>query len=286
MRGALRVLFAESVRLATARAAWVSAVLLVFVPALRVAAWVTGKQIEALEQKASGRKSSGIGLDEGTAWWPFVEGWRAGLVLGLALLLVQASRSLAGDRESGVLRIAVTRSASRTGALVGRALLGPLVVLSIMLLTGLGAFVAASTVGDFGALKEDGFQITSVAELLAELRDSLLVSMLGLVAVHAFGLFVSTAARNAVIALGASLATLLLWDVFKGSIDDARWWVFASHAPTIIDGSAMKEMVGVALGHSDKGLTDDVFVRGLEVGPISALLFIAASALLLRRRVL
>lgn len=286
MKGALRVLGAEWVRLMTARAAWVSAALLVLVPALRVAASVAGQRFEALEREARGIKGGGIGLDGGTAWAPFIDGWRAGLVLGLALLLVQAARTLAGDRESGVLRIAVTRCASRTGALVGRALLGPLIVVCIALLTGLGAYAAAATVGDFGPLVEDDFTITTVAELLKELRLSLLVSLLGLVAVHAFGLFVSTAARGAVIALAASLATLLLWDVFKGSLGDARWWVFASHAPTFIDGSAMNEMAGVARGYSDKGLSDDVFRRGLVLAPLSALLFVAASALLLRRRVL
>lgn len=286
MNGAGRVLGAELVRLVTSRAARWSAVLLVLVPALRVAASVAGRRLEALEQEARGGAAGAIGLDGGTAWAPFIDGWRAGLVLGLALLLVQAARGLAGDRESGVLRIAVTRSASRTGALVGRALLGPLIVLGIALLTGVGAYAAAATSGDFGALVEDDFTITTVAELSTELRASLLVSLLGLVAVHAFGLFVSTASRGAVIALAVSLATLLLWDVFKGSLGDARWWVFASHAPTFIDGSAMNEMAGVARGYSDKGLSDDVFRRGLVLAPLSALLFVAASALLLRRRVL
>jgi hypothetical protein len=286
VKGALRVLGAEWVRLVTSRAARISAGLLVLVPALRVAASVAGKRVEELERQARGIKVGATGFDSGTAWAPFVDGWRAGLVLGLALLLVHAARTLAGDRESGVLRIAVTRSASRTGALVGRALLGPLIVVCIALLTGAGALAAASTVGDFGALVEDRFTITTVADLSIELGRSLLVSLMGLVAVHAFGLLVSTASRGAVIALAASLATLLLWDVFKGSLGDARWWVFASHAPTFIDGSAMNEMAGVARGYSDKGLADDVFRRGLVLAPLSALLFVVASALLLRRRVL
>jgi ABC-type transport system involved in multi-copper enzyme maturation permease subunit len=286
MKGALRVLRAEWMRLVTARSAQVAVALLFIVPALRVAAKVAGKHAEALERQARGIKADSIGLDAGTAWAPFVEGWRAGLVLGLALLLVQAARSVAGDRESGVLRIAVTRSASRTGALVGRALLGPLMVLCIVLLSGLGALAAASTVGDFGPLVVDNYTITSAADLLVELRSSLLVTMLGLMAVHAFGILVSTASRGAVIALAASLATILLWDVFKSSLGDARWWFFASHAPTFIDGSAMSTMVGVAEGYSDKWMEGDVFHKGVRLAPLSALLFVAASALLLRRRVL
>ncbi|MEZ6013878.1 MAG: hypothetical protein R3F49_02080 [Planctomycetota bacterium] len=285
MRGTFRVLRAEWMRLVSARTAWVAAALLVLVPILRVAASVAGQRLEALEQEARGGAGS-IGLDGGTGWAPFVDGWRAGLVLGLALLLVHAARALAGDRETGVLRIAVTRSASRTGALAGRALLGPIMVLIVAALTGLGAFAAARFAGDFGPLVEDQFEIAPASELALELTRSLCVSLLGLCAVHAFGLLVSTAARGAVIALAASLATLLLWDVFKGSLGDAKWWFFASHATTFIDGSAMNEMAGVARGYSDKGLAEDVFRRGLVLAPVWTLAMVSLSALLLRRRAL
>lgn len=284
MKGTLRVLGAEWVRLVTARTAWVSAGLLVVVPILRVGAAVAGQKVEALQQEARG--VTAVGLDQGTAWAPLIDGWRAGLVLGLALLLVHAARALAGDRESGVLRLAVTRSASRNGALFGRALLGPVMVALVVALSGCGAFAAAKFAGDLGPLVEDDFTITTVAELRSELFRSLSVSMLGLIAVHAFGLLVSTAARGAVIALAASLATLLLWDVFKGSLGDDQWWVFASHAPTFIDGSAMNEMAGVARGYSDKGLAEDVFRRGLVLAPLWTLAMITLSAWLLRRRAL
>lgn len=284
MKGALRVFRAEWGRLVAARTARVSAALLVAVPILRVGASTAGARIEALQREARG--VAAVGLDGGTAWAPLVDGWRAGLVLGLALLLVHAARSLAGDRESGVLRIAVTRSASRTGALVGRALLGPVMVALVALLAGAGAWAAASAAGDLGPLVEDDFTIMTVAELRSELTRSLFVALLGLAAVHAFGLFVSALSRGAVIALAASLATLLLWDVFKGSLGDAQWWVFASHAPTFIDGSAMNEMAGVARGYSDKGLADDVFRRGLVLAPLTGLLWLVASALVLRRRAL
>ncbi len=286
MNGTGRVFRAELVRLATARAAQASALLLVLVPVLRVGASVTGKKLEELERQALGGKESFDALSSGTAWAPFVDGWRAGLVLSVALLLVQAARALAGDRETGVLRIAVTRSASRTGALLGRALLGPVAVIAAALLSGLGAYGAARFAGDFGPLVSDGFTFAEVSALRVELARSLLVSLLGLTAVHAFGLFVASLSRGAVLALAGSLATLLLWDVFKSSLGDARWWVFASHAPTFIDGSAMNEMAGVARGYSDKGLAEGVFRRGLTLAPLSWLVLIIASAAVLRRRVL
>jgi hypothetical protein len=282
VRGAVRVLGAEWARLVSARSARVCAALLVLVPALRVVAAVAGEKLERLERDARGLSS--VGLDEGTAWGPLVDGWRAGLTLGVALVLVHAARALAGDRESGVLRIALTRSASRAGALLGRAMLGPLMAVLVALLSGVGALAAAAAVGDLGDLVEDGFTITTAAELRGELVAALLVTTLGLAAVHAFGLFVATLVRGAVVALAAALATVLLWDVFKTSTGEARWWVFASHAPTFVDGSAMSEMSGVARGYSDKGTPPEIFRKGLLLAPLSGLVLIGAAALVLRRR--
>lgn len=282
MRGALRVLGAEWARLASARSARVSALLLVLVSALRVVAAVAGEKLERLERDARGLAS--VGLDEGTAWGPLVDGWRAGLMLGVALLLVHAARAVAGDRESGVLRIAITRSASRAGALLGRALLGPLMAVLVALLSGLGALAAAALVGDLGSLVEDGFTITTAEELRGELLAALLVTTIGLATIHAFGIFVATLVRGAVVALAVALATVLLWDVFKTSTGTARWWIFASHAPTFVDGSAMSEMSGVARGYSDKGTPPEIFRKGLVMAPLSGLVLIAAAALVLRRR--
>lgn len=282
MRGTLRVLGAECARLASARSARVSAAILVLVPALRVFVSVAAVKLEQLEREARGQ--TWIGLDQGTAWGPLVDGWRAGLMLGFALLLVHAARAVAGDRESGVLRIAITRSASRTGALLGRALLGPLLALTVTALSGGGALAAAALVGDLGPLVDDSDTIAPVKELLADLFDSLLLTTIGLATVHAFGVFIATLVRGALVALAVALATVLLWDVFKTSTGNARWWVFASHAPTINDESAMFEMSGVARGYSDKGTPPEIYRKGLVVAPLSGLVLIAAAALVLRRR--
>ena len=72
-----------------------------------------------------------------------------------------------------------------------------------------------------------------------------------MIAVHGFGLLVSSTSRGPVLALAGSLATILLWDVFKEDLGDARWFVFASHAPTFADGSGMREMASFARGMSD-----------------------------------
>ena len=283
MSGALRVLRAELVRMLGSRAAWIGAALILAVPALRIWAASFAQRAKALQAMGSGETFTG--LSEGTGWAMLVSGWRAGLMLATALLLVQGARSLAGDRETGVLRLAVTRSASRSGAVVGRALLGPILVLGMLLLSGLAAYLATSVAGgDFGDLIEDDYPIFTADEVALELRRALMAAAFGLMAVHAFGLAVSSLARGPVLALAGSLALLLLWDVFKDDFGESKWWVFASHAPTFADGSAMFEMVKFANGYSDAGLPEAVLNMGAILVPLEGLAFVLLASLAVRRR--
>ena len=283
MSGSLRVLRAEFLRLITSRTGMLTGLILLWIPAFRVWAAVFASRAKDISRAASG--SEPIGLTEGTGWAFLVDGWRAGLMLGTALLLVQSARALAGDRETGVLRLAVTRSASRSGAVVGRALLGPVLVVLMVALTGLGAYLATRFVGaDFGDLVEDDFMIFSADEVRSELIRALGPVVAGLVAIHAFGLLVSSISKGPVLALAGSLAAILLWDVVKGDTGESKFFVFATHAPTFADGSAMKELAGFARGYSDAGLPDAVINMGRTLPPIQALVFVALAALALRKR--
>ncbi len=283
MSGALRVLRAEFVRLVSSRTGLVAGFFLLLVPALRIWAASIVANAKDVERAASGADK--IGLTEGTGWALMVDGWRAGLTLVTAMLLVQGARALAGDRETGVLRLAVTRSASRSGAVVGRALMGPVLVLLALVLTGASAYFAAKFTGaDFGDLIEDDFTIFTGLEVRDELVRALGPVTAGLMAVHAFGLLVSSLSKGPVLALASSLAAILLWDVFKGDVGNARYFVFATHAPTFSDGSAMKELAGFARAYSDAGLPDAVINMGRVLAPIQAVAFVALAALAMRKR--
>jgi len=281
--GSLRVLRAEIARTLTSWAAWFGVIMILVIPFLWVWVGVLADRAERIQRMAEGRTY--LGLSEGTGWSTMVDGWRPALMIATALLLVQTARSLAGDRESGVLRLAVTRSASRSGAIVGRALLGPLITLAMVALSGLSAYVASSAFGgDFGDLVEDGDMIFSAGEVMDELRRSMLPVVLGMMAVHAFGLLISSLSRGPVIALAASLAAVLLWDIFKEDVGDKRWLVFASHAPTFADGSGMRELAGFSRGMSDAGMPEGVFRMGTILSPAEAIVFVLIACLAVRRR--
>lgn len=283
MNGTFRIFIAELMRLLGARAAWLGIGLALLVPALRVWASVLVVRAKAIERAASG--GSTLGLSEGTGWQMLVDGWNAGLVLCTAMLLVQAARAIAGDRETGVLRLAVTRSASRSGAVMGRALMGPVLVVALIGLTGFGAWATTVALGgDFGGLVEDDYEVFTGPEVQAELIRSLLVVAVAMVAVHSFGILTSSLSRGPLFGLASSLALVLLWDVFKDDAGNDRWFVFASHAPTFANGSAMHEMASFARAMSDAGLSESVVRMGLILSPVQALLFVGLACLAVRRR--
>ena len=103
----LRVLQAELVRICASRAAWLGLALVALI-APQGAGRVLAQRAKEIEHLTGG--GGAPGLTEGDGWALLVDGWRAGLMLATALLLVQSARALAGDRETGVFRLAVTRA--------------------------------------------------------------------------------------------------------------------------------------------------------------------------------
>ena len=126
--------------------------------------------------------------------------------------------------------------------------------------------------------------IFSAGEVAGALVRALVVVTLGLVSIHAFGLFVSSINRGPVLALAGSLSALLLWDVFKSDVGELRWFVFASHAPTFADGSGMREMSKFARGMSDAGYPEAVHSMGLVFPLAESIVFLVLACLVIRRR--
>ncbi len=252
MRGSLRALRAEAYRLPRSRGLWVGALVLLIVPAVRVHATYLARAAEIAERKLEGR-SAPAAPESGDAWAPFVDGWKTGLALAALLLLVHAARSIAADRGSGILRLAITRGVTRSGVVLARALLGPLLVVGAVLVSGAGAYAVAHAHFDFGALVEDGYEIMSVADLGGELLSAVRAALPPLLALYAFGLLISTFGRSATAALSVALVLFLGFDLFKEVLEDDAYWVFAAYVPSFVDTSAMGELSGLARGFSDAG---------------------------------
>ena len=149
----------------------------------------------------------------------------------------------------------------------------------MVLFAGEGALLAATALGaDFGDLVEDDYTIFSTSRCARAPRPPR--GLLAMIAVHGFGLLVSSTSRGPS-RLAGSLAAV--WDVF-GDLGGVRWYVFASHAPTFADGSGMSEMASFARGMSDAGHPEAVHNMGLVLSPAAWLVSVALACLAVRRR--
>lgn len=284
--GTLLTLRAELVRVATSWIAWLTAFLIVFVSWLRAGLSIVAERVRRAEAAASGRELTSD-LEAGTAWPVLVDGWRAGLMLSTAVILIAGARTVAGDRDSGLLRLGVTRASSRVGAVVGRALVGPALVAALVLLSGLGAWIAAGIHGggDFGDQMMFGSPLFAAEEVREALVMAVVIASLGLVAIHAFGVLVSSLIPGALISVAAALLLIVIWDVIKGSVGmDVAGFVFATHAPTFVDSSPMTEMVKISRGMSDGVISDEIRRKGTFFPAVEAVLFVALACLALRRK--
>jgi ABC-type transport system involved in multi-copper enzyme maturation permease subunit len=284
MSGVLLVLHAEAYRLLHARTTWVGGAFLALVAGLRVLAARVAQTASRAEALAAGR--SNAGELENSAWGPFVDGWRAGLAAATILLLVHAATTLAADRESGVLRLSVTRSSTRAATVIGRALLAPVFVVCAVVVTGVAAWAASSAFYEFGPLVEDGYELLSKEELLTELRRAALAVLPPLLATYCYGLFVSAFSRSATSAVGVALSSWLAFDLFKDVLGPSQYWVFASFTPSLVDGSAMQEMAGVARGYSDAGFAEGLYRMNMTLPWPEGLLLVALACWILSRRAL
>ena len=285
LRGTWIALVAETYRLTRSRSTWWSAVFLAVVAAARVLAARAADAVQRAEAIAQGRTvTSSSGLEEGIGWAPFVDGWRTGLTAATLLFLLHAARSVAADRESGVLRATITRSSSRTAAVLARALVALPAILGAFAITGAAAFASSAALFDFGPLVEDGYELLGADEVRAELVTAALATLPALVATYAFGLLVSAALRSASAAVAIALSLFLAFDLFKDALGEAHYWVFAAFAPSFVDGSALSEMSGVARGYSDAGFSQELVRMGLLLPWPQAALLVGLACWAVSRR--
>lgn len=286
MSGTLAVLGAEHYRTCRSRPTWVCLALLGVASASWVWVAFVGQSIDHAHraQIALGQGDAAPPFQPENAYGPLVDGWLVGLKIATILLAVLASRSLAGDAGTGVLRLATTRSVSRGALVLGRALLGVPAVLAALCVTGLAAWAATAALFPFGPLVVRGVTLASVDELHAGIVQAGLLTVPPLLATWMYGLFVSACFRSAVAAVTTTLVTLLGFDLFKGLLGEARYFVFATFSPSFVDDSCMKEMAGMARGFVDAGFDDaQSLMNGVVPLAWAVVLVLGATGLIARR---
>lgn len=278
----LRSLRAEAGRLLHSRWTYVALSLLVLTPLLHL----FGSHLADLGAHARLMAEGGSAEERvpQNAWAPFIDAWLAGLTLAVLLLLLFFSRSIAGDVESGLLRLSVTRSVSRSAAVLGRALLALPLLIGAVLIAGITARLGAEIWFPFGPLEVDGYELFSEEELLAETWRATWALLPPLLATCMFGLFVSSLCRGGTVAVILALGAYLLFDLFKDLLGEAQYWCFLAFQPSLADGSCMQEMSGIARGYSDSGYADGLYSMNMILPLPQALIFLLLACFATSRR--
>lgn len=218
------------------------------------------------------------------AYGHFVDGTNTGLAILALLLVALAAYDFSSERDTGSIRHVLIRRAGRSSIVLAKLLrLHILGVLSLALL-GLAAWSGSAAFWDFGPVVEDGFELIGEGEILHEIRLGLLMAVIPLPAVIAFGLLVSVAAQSATQAVTLALGATLAMDIFKALLGERAWYLYATFHPSLLDQSYLREVSRLVRGFSDVLVEDSFFVFNEWVPVVSALVFALAALLAAQRR--
>ena len=84
--------------------------------------------------------------------------------------------------------------------------------------------------------------------------------------------------------MAVAVALFLAFDLLEPALGGAAAWVFASYSPSLIDGSAMEELGGMANGYSDAGYPEPRMRMSLVLPVPQLLLLVGLASLVLGRR--
>ncbi len=260
MKGFARQLRGEWYLLCRSRAVWAACFLSMAFAAGRIALFrlqsTAGDLNRAVSERAV-RGRAGAAAADPNAYGPFADGLSSGFLVAFLSLTVLSSLSIALDRERGTIRLPLVRGTSRSGLVLGKF---AALILAGMAMLGAATVCAAASAEvffDFGPVVEDKYEIFSEAVVRREVLTALGAAAITMPAAAALGLFVSALARSGAAAVAVGLLATVGFDVFEDALGRAAGWVFLSYAPSLLDGSLLKEVSKLARGYSDAGFSSE-----------------------------
>lgn len=218
------------------------------------------------------------------AYGHFVDGVNTGLMILALLLVAVAAHDFSSERDNGAIRHVLIRRAGRASIVLAKLLRLHLLGLLALALLGLAAWAGAALFWDFEPVVEDGFELIGEDEILHEIHLGLLMAVIPLPAVIAFGMLVSVAAQSATQAVTLALGATLAMDIFKALFGERAWYLYATFHPSLLDQSYLREVARLVRGFSDVLVPDRFFVFNTWAPVIAALALAAAAVLLALRR--
>jgi len=218
------------------------------------------------------------------AYGYFVDGLQTGLTMLGLILVAQAAYSFSYERDTGTLRHLLIRRSSRSSIILAK-----LVNLHVQALLSIGLLCFccwwfAGLFWEYGPVVEDGFELISVAEIRTEIQTGLMLGLLPLPATIAFGLLVSVSAQSATQAVTTALGLTLAMDIFKTTLGDFAYYLYARFQPSLLDQSYLQDVSRLVRGYSDVLIDERMQQMNLWVPMPTLLLFIILALLLVRRK--
>ena len=218
------------------------------------------------------------------AYGHFVDGMKTGLtVLGL-ILVAQAAYSFSYDRDTGMIRHILIRRASKPALIFAKLLQINLIGLLSILLLIITTYVTSSLLWEFGAIVEDGFELISEEEILAEISTGLRLAIIPLPAAIAFGLLVSVIAQSATQAITTALGITLAIDIFKSMLGDYADYVYARFQPSLIDASYLQDVSRIVRGYSDVMINESVLQLNLWMPIPTLIIFVGLTMIFIHKK--
>ena len=229
--------------------------------------------------------SSPFGSDgpQVTAYGYFVDGLGTGLTLLVLILVVLAAHSFSFDRDTGLLRHLLIRRISRPAVVIAKLVqLHLTAVLALLLLIGTTWFISG-WLWEFGPVVEDGFELIGETEIQAEILLGLHLALLPFPAAIAFGLLISVLSNSTTQAVTVALGINLALDIFKATLGEYAFYLYATFQPALIDQSYLGEVSNIVRGFSDVLIDERVLQLNTWV-PIPQMIALVLITLLLVRR--
>lgn len=221
---------------------------------------------------------------EVTAYGYFVDGLGTGLTLLVLILVVLAAHSFSFDRDTGLLRHLLIRRISRPAVILAKLVQLHLTAILALVLLIASTWFISGWLWEFGPVVEDGFELIGESEIQAEILLGLQLALLPLPAVIAFGLLISVLSNSTTQAVTAALGINLALDIFKATLGDNAYYLYATFQPALIDQSYLSEVSNIVRGFSDVLIDERVLQLNTWIPLPQMVLLVLIALLLVRRR--
>ena len=137
---------------------------------------------------------------------------------------------------------------------------------------------------EFGPIVEDGFELISEAEIREEIGLGLQLAIVPIPAAIAFGLLISVSAQSTTQAITTALGITLAIDIFKSTLGDFSFYLYATFQPSLLDQSYLQDVSRIVRGFSDVLVDERMQQLNMWVPWPTLLIFLCLALVVVQRR--